>query len=275
VRSIFVSYRHADSPDVTGRITDRLVEEFGADEIFVDRYAIPLGQDFRAEIDSKLSRCEVVLAIVGPGWTGPGGDARPRLDDPEDYVRVEIEAALKRGIPVIPVLVQGTAMPARNQLPASLSEFAFRNAAHVRPDPDFHNDMDRLLGGLREQTHLKDGAGASRAPGQQMAVAPARTLALMLIVLELVQVAVFQLTDADGVRIVSVVVTNAIGAALLLVGRTDRNLVRTALGLTAIAAPWLLRLVADPFPAVAGAALLVSALAALYLTTESTRRPRR
>jgi hypothetical protein len=274
VRSIFVSYRHADSPDATGRITDRLVDEFGADEIFVDRDAIPLGQDFRAEIVNKLSRCEVVLAIVGPGWIGPGGDARSRLDDPEDYVRVEIETALKRGIPVIPVLVQGTAMPTRKTLPPSLREFAFRNAAQVRPDPDFHNDIDRLIGGLREQTHLKDGAGALRARGRWMAAAPARTLALLLIVLELLQVVVFLLTDADGVRVVSVVVTNAIGAALLLVGRADGNLVRTALGLTAIAAPWLLRLLADPVPAVAGAALLVSAIAVLYLTTESTRRPR-
>jgi hypothetical protein len=273
VRSIFVSYRHADSPDVTGRITDRLVEEFGADEIFVDHYAIPLGQDFRAEIDDKLSRCEVVLAIVGPGWIGPGGDARSRLDDPEDYVRVEIETALKRGIPVIPVLVRGTAMPNREKLPPSLREFEFRNAAQVRPDPDFHNDMDRLLGGLREQTHLKDSVGLSPARGR-MAAAPARTLAFLLIVLELLQVVVFLLTDADGIRVVSVVVTNAIGAALLLVGRADRNVLRTALGLTAIAAPWLLRLLADPVPAVAGAALLVSALAALYLTTESTRRPR-
>lgn len=274
MRSIFVSYRHADSPDVTGRITDRLVDEFGADEIFVDRYAIPLGQDFRAEIDDKLSRCEVVLAIVGPGWIGPAGDARSRLDDPEDYVRVEIETALKRGIPVIPILVQGTAMPAHQTLPPSLREFAFRNAAQVRPDPDFHNDMDRLVGGLREQTHLKDGAGASRARDQRTAATPARALALLLIVVELLQVGMFLLTDADGVRVVSVVVTNAIGAALLLVGRADRSLMRTALGVTAIAAPWLLRLLADPIPAVAGAALLVSVLGILYLTTESARRPR-
>jgi TIR domain len=273
VRSIFVSYRHADSPDVTGRITDRLVDEFGADEIFVDHYAIPLGRDFRAEIDSKLSRCEVVLAIVGPGWVGSGANAQSRLDDPEDYVRVEIETALKRGIPVIPVLVQGTAMPSGNTLPPSLREFAFRNAAQVRPDPDFHNDMDRLLGGLRDQTHLQNGESTTRAGRQPMSMALARKLSVLLIVLELLQVVVFLLTDADGARLVSVVVANAIGAALLLVARPDRNPARTTLGLTAVLAPWLLRLLADPVPAVAGTALLVSALAALYLTTSSTGRP--
>jgi hypothetical protein len=205
---------------------------------------------------------------------GPGGDAPSRLDDSEDYVRVEIEAALKRGIPVVPVLVQGTAMPTRKRLPESLREFAFRNAAQVRPDPDFHNDMDRLLDGLRQQTHLQDAPRAWRARGQRMVAAPARALALALIVLELLQVAVFLVTDADGARLVSVVVPNVIGAALLLVGRADRNLVHTVLGLTAIAAPWLLRLIAEPVPAVAAAALLVSVLAALYLMTESTRRPR-
>jgi hypothetical protein len=106
------------------------------------------------------------------------------------------------------------------------------------------------------QTHLKDGAELFRARGQRTAAAPARALAVLLIVLELLQVVVFLLTDADGVRVVSVVVTNAIGAALLVVGRADANRLGTALGLTAIAAPWLLRLLADPVPAVAGAALL-------------------
>jgi hypothetical protein len=273
VRSIFLSYRHADSPDVTGRITDRLTEEFGADEIFVDLYAIPLGQDFRAEIEKKLSQCEVVLAIVGPTWMGPGGTAPSRLDEPADYVRIELEIALKRGIPVIPVLVQRTQMPARDLLPEPLREFVFRNAAQVRPDPDFHNDMNRLIDGLRQQSHLQDGPAAWPARGRRLSATPARTLTLMLIVLELLQVAVFLLTDADGVRRVSVAVPNVLGAALLLVGRGDRNVARMVLGVAAIVAPWMFRVLAEPIPSVVSAALLVSALAAWFLTTESTRRP--
>jgi len=94
----------------------------------------------------------------------------------------------------------------------------------------------------------------------------------MLIVAELLQVGVFFLTDADGVRLVSVVVPNVLAAALLLAGRGHRNVVQMVLGLSAMAAPWLFRLLAEPIPAVVSAAALVCALAALFLTTESRRR---
>jgi hypothetical protein len=68
-----------------------------------------------------------------------------RLEDPQDYVRAELECALKRGIPVIPLLVQGATMPSKTDLPPSLQKLASRNGMPIRPDPDFHQDMSRLL----------------------------------------------------------------------------------------------------------------------------------
>ncbi|HEX2992460.1 MAG TPA: hypothetical protein VHO49_17375, partial [Anaerolineales bacterium] len=75
---------------------------------------------------------------------------KKRLDDPEDFVRIEIESALRRDIPVIPLLVRGAQMPADEDLPPGLQSLVYRNGIPIRPDPDFHRDMDRLVAALRE-----------------------------------------------------------------------------------------------------------------------------
>lgn len=148
---IFISYRRSDSADITGRIYDRLVDDFGRGPIFKDVDSIPLGVDFKEYLDQKVGECQVLLAVIGPTWV----DARDatgsrRLDDPEDFVRIEIESALKRGIPVIPLLVRGAQMPAEDVLPFGLQKLVYRNGILIRPDPDFHRDMDRLIAALRE-----------------------------------------------------------------------------------------------------------------------------
>src|SRR5258708_5794808 len=115
---VFISYRREDSADVSGRIYDRLCRPYGAENMFKDVDTIPLGVDFRKLITDSVSRCEVLLAVIGKQWltvTSPAG--KRRLDDPGDFVRMEIEAALQRDIPIIPVLVQGTAMPGADILP--------------------------------------------------------------------------------------------------------------------------------------------------------------
>jgi hypothetical protein len=146
---VFVSYRREDSPDVAGRIYDRLVLSFGKDAVFKDVDSIPPGIDFRVQLREAVSRCDVVLTIVGPRWIGRDGNrATTRLEDPRDFVRIELLAALERNIPVVPVLVSGTEMPMESDLPKPLAPFAYRNAVQVRPDPDFHNDMDRLIKGI-------------------------------------------------------------------------------------------------------------------------------
>ncbi|MBI4622389.1 MAG: TIR domain-containing protein [Verrucomicrobia bacterium] len=147
---IFISYRRSDSQDVAGRIYDRLVATFGADRLFKDVDAIPVGADFRKHLTAAVEQCDVMLAIVGARWVDAHSETGARrLDCPDDVVRIEIEAALARDIPVVPVLIGHATMPTEAQLPASLGPFAFRQAIPVRSDPDFHRDMDRLIEALQ------------------------------------------------------------------------------------------------------------------------------
>jgi hypothetical protein len=153
-KCVFVSYRREDSADITGRIYDRLAQHFGKDFIFKDVDSIPLGIDFRQHLERAVGQCSVLLAIIGRGWLETGMESgKRRLDDPRDHLRIEIEAALKREVPVIPVLAQGAAIPPEQDLPPSLQSLAYRNAVAVRTDPDFHGDMDRLIRGI--QAHLR------------------------------------------------------------------------------------------------------------------------
>ena len=146
---IFISYRRSDSTDATGRIHDRLLSEFGRGKVFKDVDSIPIGTDFRGHLTDVLKQCRVVIVVVGAGWIDAKSTSnKRRLEDPEDFVRIELEAALARDIPVIPVLVGNATMPTETQLPTSLAAFAFRQATVVRPDPDFHRDMDRLIKAL-------------------------------------------------------------------------------------------------------------------------------
>ena len=145
-RSIFISYRRSDSIDITGRIHDRLVGHFGSDCIFKDVDAIPFGADFRKHLEREVSHCPVLLAIIGPQWLAiTDNRGRRRLDNPADWVRVEIETALRRDSLVIPVLVGGAELPKDQLLPDSLKGLAYRQSALVRHDPDFHRDLDRLI----------------------------------------------------------------------------------------------------------------------------------
>jgi hypothetical protein len=151
--SIFISYRRADSADITGRIYDRLIHRFSREIVFKDVDSIPLGIDFRQHLESALSQCRVLLAIIGDQWVGKetiGG--KRRIDDPRDHLRLELEVALARNIPVIPVLVRNASVPGEDQLPQALQSLAYRNGIQIRPDPDFHGDMDRLIKGI--ESHL-------------------------------------------------------------------------------------------------------------------------
>ncbi len=107
--------------------------------------------DFRKHLDEQVAKCDVFLAVIGRDWLrGKGRKGKSRLEDPGDFVRIEIESALKRQIPVIPVLVSGAKIPEAQRLPASIQELSYRNGIVVRPDPDFHKDMDRLIAHLKQ-----------------------------------------------------------------------------------------------------------------------------
>ena len=147
--NIFISYRRSDSADNAGRIYDRLVGRFGKEPIFKDVDSIPLGLDFKEYLDEQVGKCDVLLAIIGDQWLEANdASGKRRLDDPADFVRIEIESALERNIPVIPLLVRGAQMPSEEVLPSSLRKLVYRNGIPIRSDPDFHRDMDRLIKAL-------------------------------------------------------------------------------------------------------------------------------
>lgn len=148
-KNIFISYRRVDSEDICGRIYDRLTQEFSKENVFKDTESIPLGIDFRPSLERAVRACHVMLVIIGQSWAK--GKNKSRLnDDPDDYVRFEIETALKRDIPVIPVLVQRrTKIPPKAHLPATLHDITYRNAWQARPDPDFHNDLSYLISEIK------------------------------------------------------------------------------------------------------------------------------
>jgi hypothetical protein len=148
-KSIFVSYRRLDSQHITGRIYDRLATKFGKTSVYKDVDSIPLGLDFREHLQEQVSRCSVLVAVIGKNWNPTSRSGDERLKDQRDYLRIEIETALERRIPVIPVLVDGVEMPREEELPPSLSRLAYHNGISIRPDPDFHNDADRLIRGIQ------------------------------------------------------------------------------------------------------------------------------
>jgi TIR domain len=162
---ILMSYRRADSDAMAGRIRDRLSEHFGEASMFMDIYDIPFGTDFRTHIANSLITADILIVVVGKDWLGARAGTIRRIDDENDPVRTEVEIALEHGIPLVPVLVSGAKMPEPFELPASIKEFAFRNAAEVEAGIDFRHHMERLIHSLdgvlcnaRERSHVASGS---------------------------------------------------------------------------------------------------------------------
>lgn len=131
---IFISYRRDDTEYVASWIRERLERYFGKERVFEDVYSIEPGSDFVREITSAVTSCVVLIAVIGDQWlTISDSDGRRRLDDPKDWVRIEIETALERNIHVVPVLVGRARMPQESQLPESLAGLARRQALELMP----------------------------------------------------------------------------------------------------------------------------------------------
>ena len=129
---------------MAGRIRDRLADRYGDDAVFMDIDNIPFGKDFRVHISEAIVQSDILLVIVGRGWLGARAGNR-RIDDETDFVRLEVEMALSNAVPIIPVLAGSARMPQREQLPESLQNFAFLNAAPVDTGRDFHQHVERLI----------------------------------------------------------------------------------------------------------------------------------
>lgn len=182
MRSVFISYRRKDSEGEAGRLFDDLTSHFGSQSVFMDVSAIEPGRDFRKAIDQSVTTCSVLLAIIGQDWAelkDPAG--RRRLEDPNDFVRLELASALRRDIPLVPVLVRGAKMPEVDHLPPDLKELVYRNAVeltHAR----WKSDVQLLIQALRPYLDVQAdasprgreaAANATAVPAESAHAAPA------------------------------------------------------------------------------------------------------
>lgn len=171
--AIFLGYRRDDTADVAGRIYDAMAQRFGKQRVFKDVDSIGPGIDFGDYIKTVLPRCRVALVLIGPHWLESKDESGGRrLDNDHDLVRVEVETALSTpGLLVVPVLVNGARMPRGDEVPDSLRPLLRRNAAIIRRDPDFHDDVERLATAIRASvnTGIID---LSRIGGKASAPAP-------------------------------------------------------------------------------------------------------
>ncbi len=163
--SVFISYRREDSEGQARALFQDLVARLGRDSVFMDVDSIGLGRDFRAVLQERLATCDVMLALIGRDWVdGKDKSGRRRLDIPGDFVRMEITAALKRNIPVTPLLLHGAQMPTAEQLPEDLSDLAYRNGfelSHNRWESDVQELVKRL--GLVARNDTPSGAKTDAA----------------------------------------------------------------------------------------------------------------
>jgi hypothetical protein len=152
--TVFISYRREETAGEARALFNALVGRLGESSVFMDVDNIALGSDFRQVLQERLASCDLLLALIGRDWVNvKNASGERRLEDSNDYVQLEIQAALKRNIPVAPVLVQGAHMPAAEQLPESIRDFAYRNGfelSHTRWESDLQEMLRRLGLGTRD-----------------------------------------------------------------------------------------------------------------------------
>ncbi|MGB6348708.1 MAG: DUF4189 domain-containing protein [Pseudolabrys sp.] len=189
---IFINYRRDDSIGMAGRLHDRLAQTFGRDKLFMDVDHIPVGEDFVTHLNNQVAACDVVLVVIGPSWLRAKDKAgQRRLQQSDDFVAIEIAAALARNIRVIPVLVDGARMPKESDLPDSLKPLARRQAAEVR-HAHFGRDAETLVASMREavpalvdtsdSVFIPEGNRGSVAPWRRRSVAGAAVAAVLVLI---------------------------------------------------------------------------------------------
>ncbi|HMF95669.1 MAG TPA: toll/interleukin-1 receptor domain-containing protein [Vicinamibacterales bacterium] len=176
--AIFINYRRADGEGQAGRLSDDLARTFGRGAVYMDVTTIEPGRDFRRVIDEQVASCAVLLAVIGKNWISASGPANSRrIDDPHDFVRIEIAAALRREIPVIPVLIQGATLPSPGELPEDLKELVFRNAVeltHAR----WESDVAQLTKALSRYVSIEGSSSDASVPSGRLAVVRSPPMAI-------------------------------------------------------------------------------------------------
>ena len=150
-KGIFVNYRRADTIQIAHRLADSLCKVFGTTNIFIDEDSIPSGVDFRDHIYRSIDQCAVLLTVIGDRWLEVKDDrGQVRLNNPDDYVRVEIELSLRQGLTVIPILIDEAEIPAASELPSSIKQLSYLNVFKLHSGRSFRNDLDNLATQLRQ-----------------------------------------------------------------------------------------------------------------------------
>src|SRR4051795_10342975 len=162
---IFMSYRRQETAYAAGWLFDRLAERFGRSQVFKDVDSLQPGDDFVAVIEAAVGSSSVLLALIGDEWlTVVDHTGRRRIDDPQDFVRIEIEAALSRGVTVIPILVDGARMPQLTEVPDTLAPLVRRQALELNP-ARFDFDFSQLLAVLERIVNGADGVPDAHPAG--------------------------------------------------------------------------------------------------------------
>jgi hypothetical protein len=169
---IFISYRRDDSAGFAGRIYDRIASRLNRERVFFDVDNIELGVDFVQVLSDRVADCDALVAIIGRDWlTAIDEDGRRRLDNPKDFVRIELAAALQRDIPVIPILVGGAVMPRQEMLPEALKPLVRRQGLAISHER-FDSDSERLtkaLAFVEEARRKRERAGEPKVSQREEA----------------------------------------------------------------------------------------------------------
>ncbi len=155
MHNIFLSYRRSDSEYATARVQDHLEMYFGRRSTFRDVDGMYPGENFPAQWERQLTSCQIAIVVIGPEWVRvQARDGSRRLDDPSDYVRVEVRRLLARKTPIIPVLIGNAGMPRPEELPEDLSELAYIHAISLPPSSAFNTAIHELVSQIHLMTEL-------------------------------------------------------------------------------------------------------------------------
>jgi hypothetical protein len=195
MEGVFISYRREDSAGHTGRLFDRLAEHLGKERVFMDISDIEPGLDFVETIEKALSVCEVLLVVIGRDWLScTDTEGKRRLDDPQDFIRLETATSLRRDVRVIPVLVQGARMPTIDELPDDLQGLTRRQAIEIS-DTRWDFDTEQLIETLEKIVSPATGSEPEKieeaAPAKQPRRLQVRLSLIALVAIALVGVAYF------------------------------------------------------------------------------------
>jgi hypothetical protein len=180
VARIFVSYRRDDSAYAAVGIAAGLARSFGSDQVFLDSTSIQAGGVYPATIRTALRQCAALVAVIGPRWM-----VDRRIDDPRDWVRVELRTAFDRGIPVVPVLLDTATLPTTGELPHDVAKLALSQYRHVR-GASLDADVDALAQALgaaqpdhpkgtwHQYNQPRDGGVVYASQGTQNIISPER-----------------------------------------------------------------------------------------------------